>query len=127
MTVLEDAGRKLDDGALADQVEIEADMRITIGETYVSLGLNAAADPHLQRALDIRRERLGEPDALTVDAMSRLGHSLQQQHRYFDAEPLLRGVYERRTETLGGDHRDTLTALYYLAWNSFGRRVPRRW
>ncbi|MHC5006921.1 MAG: tetratricopeptide repeat protein, partial [Planctomycetota bacterium] len=40
---------------------------------------------------------------------------------HFDAEPLVRTVYETRLATLGEDHGDTLQALYYLAWNSFQR------
>jgi tetratricopeptide (TPR) repeat protein len=121
VTVLEDAGEKLDDGALADQPQIEADMRTTIGKTYLSLGLTPASEPHLQRAVDIRREHLGleHPDTLYV--MEKLGRAIAWQDRPFDAEPVVRAVYETRLETLGEDHPDTLQALYYLAWNSFDR------
>ncbi|MHC4220365.1 MAG: serine/threonine protein kinase [Planctomycetota bacterium] len=121
VTMLEDAGEKLDAGVLADQVEIEADMRSTIGRTYMSLGLNVAAEPHLQRAVDIRREHLGVEHPDTLDVMDRLARTMDWQGRPFDAEPLFRTVYETRIETLGEDHGDTLQALYYLAWNSFDR------
>jgi serine/threonine protein kinase/Tfp pilus assembly protein PilF len=121
VTMLEDAGDKLDGGALADQPQIEADMRATIGRTYLSLGLNVAAEPHLQRAVDIRQEHLGVEHPDTLFVMDRLGRSIAWQDRHFDAEPLVRTVYETRLATLGEDHGDTLQALYYLAWNSFQR------
>jgi tetratricopeptide (TPR) repeat protein len=121
VTMLEDAGGKLDDGALADQPQIEADMRTTIGKTYMSLGLTPPAEPHLQRAVDLRREHLGDAHPDTLYAMEKLGRAIAWQDRPFDAEPLVRAVYETRLETLGQDHPDTLQALYYLAWNSFDR------
>jgi non-specific serine/threonine protein kinase/serine/threonine-protein kinase len=121
VTMLEDASRKLDDGALADQVETEADLRTTIGKTYSSLGLYALAEPQLQRAVEIRSEHLGLEHAETLDAMSRLGKALRWQDRPHDADPFTRAVYETRLKTLGEDHADTLQALYYLAWNSFDR------
>jgi tetratricopeptide (TPR) repeat protein len=121
VSMLDDAGEKLDGGVLADQAEIEADLRSTIGRTYMSLGLNMAAEPHLQRAVDIRRELLGLEHPETLRVMNRLGRVIAWQGRPFEAEPLVRTVYETRLETLGEDHPDTLQALYYLAWNSFKR------
>ncbi len=66
----------------------------------------------LQReAVRIRRAALGGEHPETLDAVSRLGVTLQHQDRQFEAEPLLREAYETRRRVLGPDHRDTLTSL----------------
>ncbi|MGP1682803.1 MAG: protein kinase domain-containing protein, partial [Giesbergeria sp.] len=52
----------------ADQPVTEAALRLSIGEAYLGLGLAAEAAPHLERALQLRREHLGEhhPDTLLI-------------------------------------------------------------
>jgi hypothetical protein len=56
---LDEAASKLESGSLADQPEVEAAARTTIGSTYRFLGEYAAAEPHLQKALTIRKQVFG--------------------------------------------------------------------
>src|SRR5262249_7732529 len=57
--VLDDAARRIDAGEIAGQPEVEASLRSTIGETYLSLGHHAEAQQHLYLACAILAE-LGE-------------------------------------------------------------------
>ncbi|HJS08442.1 MAG TPA: serine/threonine-protein kinase, partial [Pirellulales bacterium] len=47
------------DGELDDQPEVEAEIRATIGQAYWRLGAAEKAEPHLTRALELRRDRFG--------------------------------------------------------------------
>jgi tetratricopeptide (TPR) repeat protein len=70
--LLDDLSRSLGE-RLKDQPEAEAATRSTIGIAYSGLGRPGDAEPHLQRALDLRRTLLG-PDHIEV-AQSLLAHS----------------------------------------------------
>jgi tetratricopeptide (TPR) repeat protein len=76
------------DGKFAKQPLIEAAVRRTIGSTYVSLGNLAAARPHIERALEIRRRILGADHADTLDMMNDEGLLLKFQGKYAEAESL---------------------------------------
>ena len=70
--LLDDLSRGLGD-RLKDQPEAEAAIRSTIGIAYCGLGRPEDAEPHLRRALDLRRAVLG-PDHPEV-AQTLLDHS----------------------------------------------------
>ena len=57
--VLDEAARKLEEGALARQPEAEADVRMTLGRTYEARGRYSAAEEHLREAEAIRTRVLG--------------------------------------------------------------------
>jgi eukaryotic-like serine/threonine-protein kinase len=67
--LLDDTARKLDDGAFRDEPDVEASLRQTVGETYVDLGSLDAARPHLERALELRRELYGDQDVRVADSL----------------------------------------------------------
>jgi non-specific serine/threonine protein kinase/serine/threonine-protein kinase len=94
----------------------EAKIRQAIGLTYQKLGDYQAAEPHLQRALEIRRQRLGEAEPLTLSSLHHLGTLHTDQGRYTAAEPLLLKAVEMRRKTLGEEHPDTLASMGDLAW-----------
>ena len=119
VTMLEDAGARLDEGALEDQGEIEAAIRVTISDTYGSLGLYPAAIPHLERAVELRREHLGDEHEDTLLVMGGLASEYSHQGRPRDAEPLITHCFETLKRTRGPEHPDTLDAMYYYAWNQF--------
>ena len=101
-------------GDLADQPEVEASVRLVIGNTYESLGRFAAARPHLERALELRGGvEAGTPEAL--EAASGLGVLYLRLEMHDRAEAILRQVLDHRTATLGEDHPATLTAINNLA------------
>ncbi len=56
------------------QPAVEANLRDTIGQTYMDLGLYPQAGAQLERALDLRRRLLGTENPETLRTMDRLGN-----------------------------------------------------
>lgn len=111
--------------AFSGQPEVEASLRSTIGLTYRHLNLfekggrseeyiQAAMD-QLEKALEIRRDTLGEDHPDTLESIENLAMFLTEQGRLFEAEPLKRQVLEVRRRINGPDHPDTLATMYGLA------------
>ncbi|MEW6745449.1 MAG: serine/threonine-protein kinase [Planctomycetota bacterium] len=113
--VLDEAARKLQEGSLADQPEVEASVRITIGQTYESLGLYEEAAVQLSRAEAVRREHLGAEHRNTLHARSLLGVLHHRQGDYVTSERLLRETLEAQRRTLGEDDPETLFTMDGLA------------
>jgi len=71
--VLDDARRRLEQGEVTSDAELEATLALVIGHSYESLGEYDAAVPLLQRSVDLRRRAHGEEDRRVYDALYRLG------------------------------------------------------
>ncbi len=67
---------------------VELSIRETLGASYDSIGKHKLADPHLQRALEIRRAQLGEEQLETMYTMNNLAVRYSGQGRYEEAEAL---------------------------------------
>jgi serine/threonine-protein kinase len=83
---------------LADQPEVLASVRLTIGRAYMGQSRVDAAEPHLRAALDIRRKVLGPEHQDTAEALETLGALLIMRGNYEESESLLReavGIYRR--------------------------------
>jgi serine/threonine protein kinase/tetratricopeptide (TPR) repeat protein len=120
--ILDNAVKDIDTKLEASPLS-EAKVRETIGLAYEKLGDYAAAEPHLQRVLQIRRESLGRRDPATLAAMNNLGWLYWYRGRYDDAEPLLKEAMETRTRVLGEAHPDTLQSMSNLGWLYGMRRI----
>jgi serine/threonine protein kinase len=103
--MLQDAARM--DAGFAGQPELEAEVRLAIGNIYYSLQRYDEAEPHLRRGLELRhvlgkRPAVTRPaeDAETLYAMKNLGTLLRARGKSAEAEPLLRRSREalRRVE-----------------------------
>jgi eukaryotic-like serine/threonine-protein kinase len=103
------------EGKFADQPRVEAAIRKTIGHTYLSLGNYPAAQPHLERALELRRAVLGEEDRSTLSTMNNLAVVYRALGDRAKAEPLLVESLEITRRTLGEEHPDTLPGMHNLA------------
>ncbi len=63
-------------GKFGDQPEVEAAVRLTIGEALQELGLYAEARPHMERAVEISRRVLGPEHHGAIVAQYKLGGSM---------------------------------------------------
>lgn len=113
-SVLDEAAVKVD-SELADSPEVEAAIRGTIGKAYQAISEFPTAKLHLEKALSIRRERLGDAHADTLETMDNLAALFLDTGQPGDAEALCRKVVDARTSTLGLAHTDTLLAMSNLA------------
>ncbi len=118
--ILDEAARKIDEGALAEQPEAEADVRMTLGKTYEALGLYVAAEVHLREAVAIRTRVLGDEHAHTLRSNRTLAGVLRAEGKFPEAEALLRQTAEAQQRVLGGEHPDTLTTMNEYAMALWG-------
>lgn len=109
--VLDDAARRIDEGALQEQPQVEAAVRLTLGDTYKSLGLYAPAEMQLRAAETTRARLFGDEDPETLQARSRLAGLYSAQGRYAEAETLHRQTLETQRRVLGEEHPDTLASM----------------
>jgi tetratricopeptide (TPR) repeat protein len=98
---------------LAQQPEVEATIRATIGNAYYRLGAVDKAEPHLQRALALRRRLYGEESIEVAQSLVDHAWNLSERARQSEAEAEVRqalGIYGRR----GADPQAIIHALCAL-------------
>jgi non-specific serine/threonine protein kinase/serine/threonine-protein kinase len=107
---------------LADKPEAEADLRTTIGRTYLALGAYDRAEPQFQRAIELRRTVDGPQHENVAANLIDLGWNLIGQHKYDEAAIRLREVIEIYQQQ-GGRNRRLIHAwgMLPLALSSSGR------
>jgi len=94
---------------------VEATIRHTLGNTYLSLGKYTAAEPHIESAYRIRREQLGQEHPDTLASTASLGSLRLCQGKYEEAEHLCTTVVESRRRLLGPEHPETLASMWGLS------------
>ncbi len=95
---------------------IEAELRQTIGEAFLGIGLARRAVPHLERAREIRIDKLGPDQEATLRATQQLGLAYYSADRGADARKLFRELYPLVEAKLGKDHPLTIACLCDLAF-----------
>ena len=103
------------EGRFEDEPLVAAAIHATLGETYHALGDYAAATPHFEQALELRRMELGEDHRATLTSMCDLATMYKVQGRYDEAEPLYVDSLEGRRRGLGDDHPSALIGMFNLA------------
>jgi tetratricopeptide (TPR) repeat protein len=111
---LDEAVEKIDE-SFAEQPEIEAAVRNTIGHTYSKLARYEPAEPLLNQALEIRRSTLGNEHLDVADAVNALGVLRYYQTDDVQAERLLREALTIRRRLLGEDNLVVAQSLVNLA------------
>ena len=96
---------------LAGQPEVEAAIRATLGNTYLSLGRYELAEPHLTRSLQLREEQLGPEHEDTLAAVQHLAYLYFNLGQFETAEPLYLRALEGQRRVLGQDDPATLDSL----------------
>ena len=82
---------------------------------YYSKGKYQAAIPVCQRALEIRKEQLGDRHLSTALSLNNLAELYRSMGRYESAEPLCLESLEIHKEKMGDRHPSTATSLFNLA------------
>ena len=113
--ILDEAVRKINEGALSEQPEVEAAVRMTLGETYETLGLYDDAERQLGITASMRGSLLGQEQADTLRSNRALAGVLRVKGKFAEAEALLSRTAETQRSVLGEEHPDTLTTMTELA------------
>jgi len=111
-----DAASKRLEGKFADEPVIEASIRLTLGSTYWHLGRFNEAEKHLERCLEIRRDRLGREDYETLLCMRELGRVYHGLGKSDLAEPLLVRALEGMRRSLKPEDGTLLYCMGWLSW-----------
>jgi len=111
---LDRAARRIQ-GKFGKQPLVEAAIRQTIANTYKDLGLYPDAQPHLERAVELRTKVQGQEDQDTLTAMSDLADLYLDQGKFAAALALYNRVLQSRRRILGLEHPATLMSLGSVA------------
>ncbi|MBN2314437.1 MAG: tetratricopeptide repeat protein [Sedimentisphaerales bacterium] len=107
------------EGRFEDKPLIEASIRATMGWAYRYIYEPKAAELHLERALQIRREQLGPGHPQTLSSADRLVWLRWDQGRYAEAAELAEDALSTSRRVLGDEHDVTLTLVKTLG-NMYG-------
>ncbi len=118
--LLDEAVKKIGEGAFLELEDVEAAVRITLGETYQALGLYDNAQVHVREATAIRSRLLGDEHPDTLRANRALAGILRLKGGFTEAEALLRDTAETQGRVLGKEHEDTLATMNELALALWG-------
>lgn len=86
------------DKEMADQPEVEADLRVILGRTYRDLGDYPASTAMNRRALELRRKALGERHESVAQALNELAKSEGLRGNWAEAEQFQRKALAIRRE-----------------------------
>ncbi len=112
--ILDDASKRID-RELAEDPQVQAAIRDTIGGTYLALGEYDLAEPQLATALEVRRSAFGFEDRRTLMTRDKLAALTRMSGRIAEAAEMQREILEARRRTLGEDDPDTISSLANLA------------
>jgi serine/threonine-protein kinase len=97
---------------LADQPQVRADVLMTIGRTYTTLGMFRESEQYLRDALDSSLNLNGEKHPTTVSSMIYLAVTLLYSGKPADAETLARRGLELGRDIFPKDDTRLAVALY---------------
>jgi WD40 repeat protein len=86
-----------------------------IGDAYLDAGDTSNAEPLMERALELRRERFGELHRDTLYSMRQLARLFNRAGRYAEAAGIRAELYAARCQAQGSDHPETLLVLANMA------------
>jgi serine/threonine protein kinase/tetratricopeptide (TPR) repeat protein len=113
-TALDRAAAKIGN-RFANQPQVEASIRETIGWTYLDLGLDGEGQRQLERAVVLLRQSSGEGNSDTLLATRALADSYLHQGKFSDAEKLLKTILPVRTRVSGEESPLTVEVMRDLA------------
>jgi serine/threonine protein kinase len=96
---------------LADQPELEGELRSVLGMTYWSIAEHPKSEAMLRRAIELFRQSRAEVDLPLAEALRGLGQELRDTSRPAEAEAALREALAIQQKLLGGDHAEVARTL----------------
>lgn len=112
--VLDEATRRLE-GRFPNQPEVEASVRVTIGGSFMHLGVLDAAEKQFTKAHELRKRAVGEKHADTMEAVHYLAKVHNLQGRYAESEAALLALLEHERDLNGPECPNCLNILGELA------------
>jgi serine/threonine protein kinase len=101
---------------LADEPEIEAEVRFAIGESYGALSRYADAEMQLRRALELHERISHGEDLVTMEVLRALSDAVGFQGRSDEAKTYLRRAIDGCRRLTGEHSKETLAAESSLVW-----------
>ena len=114
--ILSEASRRAK-AEIADQPEVMADVLVTLGRTYLSLGLDQPAVADLRAAIEASLKTNGELHPTTATAMGWLGLALVYQDKAAEGEQVSRKAVALQRTLHPKGNADLGIALYSLGMN----------
>ncbi|MCI0445874.1 serine/threonine-protein kinase [bacterium] len=97
-----------------DQPETEADVRTTVGYTFMRLGKYEDAEKHLVRALEIRKGLHTGDHADIAESLDNMGTISEEKGDLPQAEKYFRQALEMRRKLYGKEHKDIAASMNNL-------------
>ena len=100
---------------LKGQQEVEAELRMTLGEVYQALGQYDQAEGMYRAALGLRRTLWGDMNTNVADSLDLLGHELHScRGEAVESASLIQQALVIRTNLLGLEHVQVAASLEHL-------------
>lgn len=113
--LLDTAVREIDAGSLADQVDVEAAVRTTIGSSYLALGRAEEALAQFEPALALIDRPDSAPGSEVANLLRQLAETYLALQRTEEADAAARRAVDTMRKVHGGDHLEVVAALRTLA------------
>ena len=110
---------------LARQPDVMADVLMTLGRTYISLGQLDKAEADLRTALEASLKANGELHPTTATTLGWLGLALGTLDKSAEGEQISRRAVELQRKLHPRGNEDLGVALYALGRNLIGRKEPK--
>ncbi len=112
-TMLDQGSKKANE--LSEKPDIEAQIRLCLGQTYHSIRSYEKAQKELERVLLLYQNEDSQNLPFRLNAMNEIAMVHEALGNYVEAEPMLEELLQRRTELLGFDHNQTIYTQIDLA------------
>lgn len=110
---------------LADQPQVMADVLMTLGRTYISLGQYLPAEANLRAGLEASLKANGELHSTTATTMGWLGLALANLNKTAEGEQISRKAVDLQRKLHPRGHEDLAYALYALGYNLINKNEAK--